>query len=124
MIIEGYLYNPFPFEIGDIVRDKEDGDTAKLVDVHWHHATLQYLTGSLAANGGIYTHRTERMEEDFEKVSDSASEKQSIQAGDMARVTVEGKFHGQEVKLLAVKPKKPKTIISLDVDGDERPRPS
>ncbi len=47
-----------------------------------------------------------------------------INVGDMVRVKVEGKFHNQEVKVLAVKHKKSKTVYSLDVKWDETPRPS
>ncbi len=49
MIIDGYSDNPYPFEIGDILLEKDDpGSLCILMGANYAYARLLYITSELA----------------------------------------------------------------------------
>lgn len=69
MIIEGY--GEFPFEIGDILVDKEDGDICRLDGFNYLYVYLMYFTGELR---GTFTQRIERAEDGLRKATEEELE--------------------------------------------------
>lgn len=67
MIVDGYEYNPYPFEVGDILLGKEDQDLCVLTGANYAYIHMFCITGSLA-NGKIYDHRILNSVDDYEKV--------------------------------------------------------
>ena len=67
MMIEGYIDNPFPFEVGDHLLD-EDGDECILEEATYFHCRLHWLTGELSnQEDGRFTARTEVVHHDFKR---------------------------------------------------------
>jgi hypothetical protein len=67
------------FQLGDILRDKETGDLALLVDICPYHAYIRYLTGALAKDTNPYWHYwLAFLDRDFERASKQEQEQRGI----------------------------------------------
>ena len=68
MIIPGYSFNPYKFDIGDILQDCEDGGLYVLTDANYAYAYLYCIASTELEIGQEYTARTLNSEDEHVKV--------------------------------------------------------